>query len=103
MIKRTSQDSSGSTSGITRRTFAAGVGAAGTFVGVNPFAIARAQGAPLKVGILLPRAGHQAGIGQDCHRGVEIATSILKARGLPALELINGDTESSPDVARARA
>ncbi len=103
MIKRTSQDSSGSTSGITRRTFAAGVGAAGTFVGVNPFAIARAQGAPLKVGILLPRSGHQAGIGQDCHRGVEIATSILKARGLPALELMNGDTESSPDVARARA
>ena len=103
MTKRTSRDNSGSTSGITRRTFAAGVGAAGALVGVNPFAITRAQGAALKVGILLPRSGHQAGIGQDCHRGVEIATSILKARGFPALELMNGDTESSPDVARARA
>ena len=58
---------------VTRRTFAAGVGAAGLLAGSAPFQIGRAQGAALKVGVLLPRSGVQAGIGQDCQRGVEIA------------------------------
>jgi len=70
---------------------------------MSPFTILRAQGAALKVGVLLPRSGIQAGIGQDCHRGVEIAGDILKGLGLPPLQIMNGDTESSPDVARARA
>jgi branched-chain amino acid transport system substrate-binding protein len=70
---------------------------------MGPLSIARAQGAALKVGVLLPRSGIQAGIGQDCHRGVEIAAGILRELGLPNLEIMNGDTESSPDVARARA
>ena len=39
--------------------------------------IVRAQGAggcaPLKVGVLLPRSGFEASIGQDCQRGVDIA------------------------------
>jgi branched-chain amino acid transport system substrate-binding protein len=34
---------------------------------------------------------------------VEIAGGILRGLGLPNLEIMNGDTESSPDVARARA
>jgi branched-chain amino acid transport system substrate-binding protein len=89
--------------GVSRRTFAAGLGAAGAIAGTSPFAIVRAQGAALKVGVLLPRSGVQAGIGQDCHRGVEIAGDILKGLGLPPLEIMNGDTESNPDVARARA
>jgi branched-chain amino acid transport system substrate-binding protein len=88
---------------VTRRTFAAGLGAAGMVVGAGPFGTARAQSAPLKVGVLLPRSGFQAGIGQDCHRGVEIAGDILKGLGLPPLEIMSGDTESNPDVARARA
>jgi branched-chain amino acid transport system substrate-binding protein len=71
--------------------------------GSSPFAIGRAQGAPLKVGVLLPRSGVQAGIGQDCHRGVEITSGILKSLGLPDLAIMNGDTESSVDVARSRA
>ena len=88
---------------ISRRTFAAGLGAAGVIAGTSPFSIGRAQGTALKVGVLLPRSGVQAGIGQDCHRGVEIAGDILKGLGLPSLEIMNGDTESNPDVARARA
>jgi branched-chain amino acid transport system substrate-binding protein len=88
---------------VSRRTFVAGLGAAGVAAGTSPFAIVRAQGAALKVGVLLPRSGIQAGIGQDCHRGVEIAGDILKGLGLPPLQIMNGDTESSPDVARARA
>ncbi|HEY7549673.1 MAG TPA: ABC transporter substrate-binding protein [Hyphomicrobiaceae bacterium] len=89
--------------GITRRTFAAGIGAAGVLAGSSPFAIGRAQGAALKVGVLLPRSGVQAGIGQDCQRGVEIAAGILKGLGLPDLAIMNGDTESSVEVARSRA
>jgi branched-chain amino acid transport system substrate-binding protein len=89
--------------GVSRRALVAGLGAAGVVAGANPFAIVRAQGAALKVGVLLPRSGIQAGIGQDCHRGVEIAGDILKGLGLPPLQIMNGDTESSPDVARARA
>ena len=49
-------------------------------------AIVRAQGGPLKVGVLLPRSGAQAGIGQDCHRGVELANPIFKSLGLPELQ-----------------
>ena len=66
-------------------------------------AIVRAQGAALKVGVLLPRSGYQASIGQDCFRGVEIAGPILKGLGLPDLQIMNADTETNVDVARTRA
>jgi branched-chain amino acid transport system substrate-binding protein len=66
-------------------------------------ATARAQGAALKVGVLLPRSGYQASIGQDCFRGVEIAGPILKDIGLPELQIMNADTETNVEVARARA
>jgi branched-chain amino acid transport system substrate-binding protein len=88
---------------ITRRAFAAGAGAAGLTAVSAPFHILRAQGGALKVGVLLPRSGVQAGIGQDCQRGVEVAAGILKDLGLPALQIMNGDTESNPQVARAQA
>jgi branched-chain amino acid transport system substrate-binding protein len=69
--------------------------------------IVRAQGAgarpPLKVGVLLPRSGFEASIGQDCQRGVDIAPGILKSLNLPELAVMNADTESSVDVARERA
>jgi branched-chain amino acid transport system substrate-binding protein len=63
----------------------------------------RAQTAALKVGVLLPRSGVQAGIGQDCQRGVDIAPGILKELGLPVLEIMNGDTETKVEIARSRA
>jgi len=66
-------------------------------------AVVRAQGGPLKVGVLLPRSGYQASIGQDCFRGVEIAGPILKDIGLPELQIMNADTETNVEVARARA
>jgi branched-chain amino acid transport system substrate-binding protein len=87
---------------LTRRTISLGL-AAGSLVGIAPFNILRAQGAALKVGVLLPRSGLQAGIGQDCQRGVDIAPAILKELGLPALEIMNGDTETKVEVARSRA
>jgi branched-chain amino acid transport system substrate-binding protein len=88
---------------MKRRQFtqaAAGFAAATTLA---PFGIVSAQSRALKVGVLLPRSGVQAGIGQDCHRGVQVATGILKDLGLPSLEIMNGDTESNVDVARSRA
>jgi branched-chain amino acid transport system substrate-binding protein len=91
------------TARVTRRTFTAGLGAAGFLAGTAPFTIVRAQGAALKVGVLLPRSGYQAGIGQDCQRGVDITAGILKDLGLPSLQIMNADTETNVEVARARA
>jgi branched-chain amino acid transport system substrate-binding protein len=87
---------------VTRRSFAAGAGAAGLLAATG-FDVARAQSGPLKVGVLLPRSGAQAGIGQDCQRGVELAPPIFKALGLPELAIMNADTETNVEVARARA
>ncbi len=87
---------------VTRRSFSAGIGAAGLLAGTAPFNIVRAAG-PLKVGLLLPRSGVQAGIGQDCWRGAELTNAILKGLGLPELEIMSGDTETKVDVARSRA
>ena len=87
---------------VTRRSFSAALGA-GLVAGVAPFNIVRAEGGPLKVGVLLPRSGFEAGIGEDCQRAVDIAPAIFKSMGLPDLTIINGDTESNVDTARARA
>ena len=78
-------------------------GAAVTAAAIAAPAIVRAQGGPLKVGVLLPRSGFEAGIGQDCQRGVELAPAIFKSMGLPELTIMDGDTESNVDTARARA
>ena len=88
---------------MKRRQFNQALAAAGALAAVTPFGIVRAQSQKLRVGVLLPRSGVQAGIGQDCHRGVEVATGILRDMGYPALEIMNGDTESNVDVARSRA
>lgn len=87
---------------MTRRSVNAGLGAAFA-AGIAPFNIVRAQGAPLKVGVLLPRSGAQAGIGQDCQRGVDITAGILADLKLPALQIMGADTETNVEVARARA
>jgi branched-chain amino acid transport system substrate-binding protein len=78
-------------------------GAAVTTATIAAPAILRAQGGPLKVGVILPRSGFEAGIGQDCQRGVDIAPPILKSLGMPELTIINGDTESNVDTAREHA
>ena len=85
----------------TRRRLLAG--AAFTAAAIAAPAVVRAQNGPLKVGVLLPRSGFEAGIGQDCQRGVAIAPAILKFMGLPELAIMDGDTELSVETARARA
>lgn len=80
-----------------------GVGAASALACTSPFAIGRAKDVALKVAVLLPRSGVQALLGDDCHRGVKVAHEILRKLGLPALEIMTGDTESNADIARTRA
>src|SRR5437588_8726697 len=84
---------------LTRRTMLAATAASALCAP----AIVRAQGGALKVGVLLPRSGYQASIGQDCFRGVELAGPILKDIGLPDLQIMNADTETNVEVARSRA
>jgi branched-chain amino acid transport system substrate-binding protein len=96
MVRKTFPQSS-----ITRRSFTAGAAAAASLVAAP--SVLRAQGAALRVGVLLPRSGAQASIGQDCQRGVDVAGGILKQLGYPSLQIMNADTETNVEVARARA
>jgi len=92
--------------GLTRRQFAT-TAAAGTAFLAMPSIIssAYAQGsAPLKVGVLLPRSGVQAGLGQACQRGADIAEAVLNDLNYGIkIELMNADTESNVDIARTQA
>src|SRR5215813_1829259 len=83
---------------LTRRALLAG-----TATALAAPAIVRAQGGALKVGVLLPRSGYQASIGQDCFRGVELTNPILKDIGLSELQFMNADTETNVETARSRA
>jgi branched-chain amino acid transport system substrate-binding protein len=87
--------------GIPRRALLAGTAAVGAALAMP--GVVRAEGESLKVGVLLPRSGVQAQIGQDCQRAVELAPPILKSLGLPELTIMNADTETNVDTARSRA
>jgi len=85
---------------VTRRTFIGGASAT-AIAGLTPLRHALAQGAPLKVGVIHPSSGYLAQIGQACNRGAQAALPVLKEMGLPNIEIMLGDSESNPDVARA--
>ena len=90
---------------FTRREFnrlAAGTAAVGATTAMAP-AIVRAQGKKLKVGVLLPRSGVQAFIGQSCQLGADIAPGPLREMFGVDIELMNADTETNVEVARSRA
>jgi branched-chain amino acid transport system substrate-binding protein len=90
--------------GISRRTAMMGGAGLAAAAGIARFNIARAQGGPLKVGVILPRSGVQAFIGQSCQRGADIAPEVLKELGYKVdIELMNADTETNVEVARSRA
>ena len=87
---------------MNRRDFnraAAAVGAATAFSPLNVLA----QAQKLKVGVLLPRSGVQALIGQSCQKGADIAPAVLKAVFGVDIEIMSADTESNADTARTRA
>ena len=85
-----------------RHLLASGAALGATSTLILPTRLLAAAG-PLKVGVILPRSGVQAGIGQDCQRGVDIAAPILKAMGMPDLQILSGDTESKVETARSTA
>jgi branched-chain amino acid transport system substrate-binding protein len=88
--------------GISRRLFNSAA-AAGALVGATGLPLKKARAAqPLKLGVLLPRSGHLALIGQACQRGADIGLPLLKDMGYN-IELMNADTESNPDSGRTQA
>jgi len=88
--------------GFTRRDFNRAAAAAGAATLAAP-AIVRAQPKKLKVGVLLPRSGALAFIGQSCQRGADISPALLREMYGVDVELMNADIESNVDVARSRA
>jgi len=86
---------------LTRRAF--GFAAAGALATSALPRRLRAETAKLKVGVLLPRSGLQAFIGQSCQRGADVAPELLRQRLGVEVELMNADTESNVDTARSRA
>lgn len=85
----------------SRREVSRGAVAAGATLATGAVRV-RAQTAALKLGVLLPRSGFEALIGQGCQRGFELAVPLLREMGTP-IELMSADTESKPDVARTQA
>jgi branched-chain amino acid transport system substrate-binding protein len=69
----------------------------------------RAQARTVKVGVIHPVTGPLAEPGQACRLGAQLAADAvnasggIKALGGARLELLLGDTQSKPDVARAEA
>jgi len=89
--------------GVPRRQFNKTLVAAGAAMALAPFGILRAQGAKLRVGVLLPRSGFQGFIGQSCQKGADLAPEVIKAMLGVEVELMNADTETNVDIARTRA
>jgi branched-chain amino acid transport system substrate-binding protein len=90
-----------------RRQFSAGAVVLAGAASVLPyFPVTRARAAgpsKLKVGVLLPRSGLQALIGQSCQKGADLAPEVIKSTLGVDIELMNADTESNADTARTRA
>jgi len=91
--------------GVGRRSFVAGAGAA-----VLGFpALLRAQAPAIKLGVLHTVTGPLAEPGQACRVGAQLAAEAInqaggvKALGGAKLELVLGDTQSKPEVARQEA
>src|SRR5690349_11221897 len=84
---------------IDRRRLMAGAAAATALIAAPAYV--RAQGAALKIAVLLPRSGYLAQAGQSCYRGALVAPKVLADHGYK-VELVHVDIESLPDVARTQ-
>ena len=89
--------------GMNRRKFNTALAAGGALAALAPIGVVRAQGAKLKVGVLLPRSGYLGFIGQSCQKGADLAPDVIKGLLGVDIELMNADTESNIDTARTRA
>ena len=84
---------------VNRRQLLSGIAATGALAAP---ATIRAQGAAVKIAVMLPRSGFFAQAGQSCHRGALAAPPVLADLGY-RVELVHIDTESNADVARTQA
>jgi branched-chain amino acid transport system substrate-binding protein len=66
---------------LNRRAFGLGAAATGALVMTGGLRRAHAQVPPLKLGVLAPRSGFEALLGQGCHRGFEVAVPLLRDMG----------------------
>lgn len=81
----------------SRRTLLAGLGAAAALPAFGRFNIARAQGTPLKVGLMLPYSGTYAQLGENITAAFELLIAQKGGTlGGRALEIIKLDDESNP-------
>lgn len=91
----------------SRRTFLRGCVVSTAIVGM-PLPL-RAQPKTVKIGAVHPVTGALAEIGQACRLGAQMAVEAvnaaggIKALGGARLEVVLGDTENKPEVARAEA
>jgi branched-chain amino acid transport system substrate-binding protein len=85
----------------TRRAVGRGAIAAGAWLAAGTRR-SFAQAPALKVGVLSPKSGFLALIGQGCQRGFDLAAAMMRDRGT-RIELMSADTESKPEVARTQA
>ena len=96
-----------STAPVARRALLQGAGLAAAAIGF-PLPL-RAQAKPVKVGIIHTVTGPLAEPGQACRLGAQMAADAInaaggiKSMGGARIELILGDTQTKPDVARAEA
>jgi branched-chain amino acid transport system substrate-binding protein len=102
-MEKQSQEKLGIGRPISRRKVATGIAAGAIVAGTAPFNIVRAQGKQLKIGVLLPRSGAQAFVGQSCQRGADLAPALIKKLTGVDVSIVHADTESNVDVARTRA
>lgn len=92
------------TTSPSRRRFHRQAASASALVALGGFpALVRAQPRKLKIGMLLPKSGNLAQLGQSCQRGADISVGIVKELYGVDVEMMNVDFESNVDQARSRA
>ena len=97
-------DSSQPNDTMNRRRFTTLAAGGSAAVALSGFpAIVRAQASKLKVGVILPRSGVMAQLGQSCQRGADISPGIVKELYGVDIELMSVDFETNVDTARSRA
>ena len=85
---------------VSRRQFAQ-LAVASSALGLPTFV--RAQAKKVRVGVLLPRSGYLAKIGQSCQMGADISPGLVRQMYGVDIELMNADFESKVEEARSRA
>jgi len=99
----------GSTIRLPRRSFLTAGGAAAGAVMLGFPAVLRSQPKTIKIGAVHPVTGGLAEIGQACRLGAQMGVDAFNAgggvrsMGGARLELLLGDSQTNPDVARTEA